>query len=148
LEVESDKYWVKNKSRCYEDCFHDWAISTLDQINHLEDEYSREFLPKTPAIQPSQIRQILIHLQDILGENPEYNEIDWKKKGSSIEFTWDEWNTGGLSTDYISFLGLKLPAKHQAEALCQKWLDGLNPMIDSNPEKVLGELNEIIKTLL
>ena len=33
----------------------------------------------------------------------------------------------------------------QAEALCQKWLDGLEPMFETNPDQVLGELLEILK---
>jgi len=37
--------------------------------------------------------------------------------------------------------------KTQAEALCAKYLDGLDPMFDQAPEKVLEELTEIIKNI-
>jgi hypothetical protein len=35
-----------------------------------------------------------------------------------------------------------------AKALCQKWLDGLTPLIDTEHEKVLTELLEVLKKLV
>ena len=38
-------------------------------------------------------------------------------------------------------------AKSQAEVLCHKWLDGLNPMFESEPELVLTELLEMLENM-
>jgi hypothetical protein len=78
-----------------------------------------------PAIQEKQIRQILVHLQEVLGENPEYQFIELADENKKYKFI-----------------------KSQAEALCQKWLDGLTPLFDTDPISVLTELNEILQSLL
>jgi hypothetical protein len=45
----------------------------------------------------------------------------------------------------IPFAPLRLNTK--AKALCSKWLDGLIPLIDREPETVLTELLEILKSI-
>lgn len=37
--------------------------------------------------------------------------------------------------------------KSQSKQLCQKWLDGLNPLFETEPEKVLTELLEILESI-
>jgi hypothetical protein len=37
---------------------------------------------------------------------------------------------------------------NMTEIYCIKWLDGLTPLIDTEPEKVLQELLEILKKLV
>jgi hypothetical protein len=77
------------------------------------------------VIEVPQIRQILLAFKDILGDNPEYT-----KYSKSAQFHY--------------FLTLQ---KNYAEALCHKWLDGLNPLFAREPETVLQELIQILKNL-
>jgi hypothetical protein len=89
-----------------------------------------------PAIQTPQIRQILLAFKEVLGANPEYTKI---QKTSSFEETYiSAYNFGfqyGITPD------------SQAEALCSRWLDGLEPMIEREPETVLSELLDILKKI-
>lgn len=76
--------------------------------------------PYYPIIQASQIRQILVVLERILAKP--YIECDHRRIYE-----------GNIIT---------------ADLLCQKWLDGLNPLIDLEPETVLQELVEVLENLL
>jgi len=106
-------------------------------------------------IEEPQIRQILLALQEELGENP-----DWTTS-TELQYTTNE-NTGSdhqLITDYNYFMltdGDK-PSKvdflyqgycSYSKALCKKWLDGLTPLFDTDPIAVLTELLEILTKLL
>ena len=68
------------------------------------------------AIGEYQIKQILIGLNDLLGDTKEYEDM--------------------------------ILAKSQAEVLCHRWLDGLNPLFESEPELVLEVLLEILENLI
>lgn len=105
---------------------------------------SKDFIP---AIQTAQIRQILIGLKDVLGDNADYKEerYNWVKNRNDERFIADNHKDCVFIIDYKID---KIYKKSQAEALCQRWLDGLEPLFDREPEKVLQELVEILENLL
>jgi hypothetical protein len=89
-----------------------------------------------------QIKQILIALKDVLGEDDISKQLKvyaekWLKIGG---------RNAGKHTELLYERWYSLP-KTVAEALCKKWLDGLNPLFDSDREKVLEELLEILQNL-
>lgn len=45
-------------------------------------------------------------------------------------------------------LGYTQPHKTKAQALCQRWLDGLHPLFHREPETVLQELVEVLEKVL
>jgi hypothetical protein len=106
-------------------------------------DYPKEKLKNCiPKPQSPQIRQILIHLQEVLGENPEHIKCDLKlgKPSYDLDDMVKSYNEG--------FSAGRNQIKTRAEALCQKWLVGLTPLFDTNPEQVLTELNEVLENLL
>jgi len=84
-------------------------------------------------IQADQIRQILWVFRDVLGENPEWTRVE---KFYSYELC-DQCGNADENTKI----------KSQAEALCHKWLDGLEPLFDREPETVLTELIQILESI-
>lgn len=107
-----------------------------------------------PAIEEPQIRQTLVGLQEVLGENPEYTEEQkhWERlmDGDPDE---DEESMLYEGTDNcpwcnIEYCTANKHPKTQAEALCQRWLDGLNPLFDREPLTVLQEWEELLLNLL
>lgn len=89
-----------------------------------------------------QIKQILNALKDLLGENPEYEELENAIKNLYKDGGYDRY------VMCVTHIVNKYIPQSQAEALCQKWLDGLNPIFDSNPEMVLTELLEVLENLI
>ena len=102
------------------------------------------------AIEPPQIKQILIAFEEKLGENPEYKKRQIQKnileEGKEKDGTDFEVLMYKMAYKNSSDL-LKLTPQTQSEALCQKWLDGLNPLFDSNPTQVLTELLEVLQNI-
>lgn len=105
-------------------------------------------------ISKTQIRQILIGLKDVLGENPEIE----KNKILLDKLEEEEKVVSVLGNEFDNYVAKENLNAHkvkihktvesQAEALCQRWLDGLEPLFDREPEKVLQELIEILENLL
>lgn len=97
-----------------------------------------------------QIRQILIAFEEKLGENPEYKKRQIQKnileEGKEKDGTDFEVLMYKMAYKNSSDL-LKLTPQTQSEALCQKWLGGLEPLFDQNPTQVLTELLEILQTI-
>lgn len=120
----------------------DYFINSNGEIWHTAEISLADFTFKidTVAIQASQLRQILVGLKEVLGENPEtarkQNERLFYRSNQKI--IW-------LDTFYIRYRECLVS---QSEALCQKWLDGLNPLFDTDPISVLTELGEILENLL
>ncbi len=85
---------------------------------------------------PPQIRQILVGLQGVLGINPDFNHTTDFYYYSNSEDVYEL----GFQEGQVK---LKL-----AQALCQRWLDGLEPLFDREPETVLQELVKILEDLL
>jgi len=85
-----------------------------------------------------QIRQILWVFRDVLGENPEYTATNWTYGGVVDP---------NFQNEELWRAKLERFPKSQAEALCHKWLDGLNPLINSEPETVLTELITILESI-
>ena len=88
-------------------------------------------------IQETRIKQILIGLKDLLGVNPHWE--------SEQEHFYKLESTG------VCLFGLRLKSsqpKYKAEALCARWLDGLEPMFVSEPEAVLTELKEVLEEII
>ena len=122
---------------------------TIDKINQ---KYGLEIDIKSGSkyttewtITSNTIKQILNALKDMLGENP---NIKRRKDGFSgayhnpqgffmAEIVHDD----NGEVDELNFAFL-------ARDLCYKWLDGLNPLFDSEPEKVLEELLEVLENLI
>jgi hypothetical protein len=78
-------------------------------------------------IQEPEIRQILLAFKEIFDSLPRnyFYNLEWFR----LE---DSFHTLGTSMSVI---------------LCAKWLDGLTPLFDREPETVLSELLEVLKTL-
>jgi len=95
-----------------------------------------------PTIQEPQIRQILLAFKDVLGENPEKIELGFFAINFNIFGDKNDMKKWNKLSEVIEDL-----PKSQAEALCKKWLDGLSPLIDSDPEKVLEELKQILQSI-
>jgi len=85
-----------------------------------------------PAIQEKQIRQILLAFQEVLGKCQNWNELYKDKK--------DKFDYSDLAI-FAKVLPITSPN------LCERWLNGLNPMFDQEPKKVLEELTTIIEQL-
>ena len=93
---------------------------------------------------PDQIKQILIALEKVLEENPEILKINNQGYGDCrLEYSGDHY----LIIDYWDDIR-EIGYIKYSEALCQKWLDGLNPLITTNPDQVLSELIEVLENLL
>lgn len=93
-------------------------------INNVKNGYIK-------FIQAPQIRIILKELEDLLGDNPDYVNFCKRYKRLCRNCSYDI-----SDSCYNPFPYLK------SEALCAKWIDGLNPLIDREPERVLEELLE------
>jgi hypothetical protein len=115
LMVESDKiiYWDNFPEKPS-----DYHIGDSSMLVNAPDWFLKKAVL---LIQEPQIRQILLALKDVLGQDPDL----W----------WCDVTNRALSPESLS------------EALCQKWLGNLQPMFDSEPETVLTELLQILKTL-
>ena len=107
------------------------------------------------AIQEPQLRQILVGLQVVLGKDKGKHSVSIKKidltQNGNFIFVYD-YESGDYqsnSGDYFRIDILYDNKKNtQAEAFCQKWLDGLKPLFDREPITVLTELRDILKDLL
>ena len=134
LVIESDYIWFYQnlKSKTGEDL----SGYYCECFNANDTDHPGDFIS---AIQAPQIRQILLAFKEVLGENPILTENRnlYEKYGSKFNFV--EFSVFKEITNYI--------VEFQAEAIGQKWLDGLEPMIDRELEQVLTELLEILKTL-
>ena len=105
-----------------------------------------------PAIQHLQIRQILVNLQEVLGENPELLKINNGAFGDCrLEYSDNHY----LIVDYCDDIR-EIGYIEYAEALDDKWLrpikkDGKytgQSLFDREPLFVLHELCEILENLL
>jgi len=92
-------------------------------------------------LEEKQLRQILVALKGVLGENPEFLSLEYK-----IENLIDESGEGRISRLFSRRLGGTKYFK--AETFCQNWLDGLDPLFDREPETVLTELRDLLKSLI
>jgi hypothetical protein len=115
----------------------DGRFTSNDQKKHYHN-HLLQIKQIVPAIQAPQIRQILSVFKDVLGKNAKYSKYILKIN-EAINFD------KGFCLNYKECLNP--PAETKAEALCQKWLDGLEPLFDREPETVLTELLETLKTL-
>jgi hypothetical protein len=76
--------------------------------------------------------QILLAFRDVLKDKKIDKNAEWFK---SVK-----------ETDICPYYGEKVK-QNQVEALCQKWLDGLNPLIDREHKTVLTELIQILENI-
>jgi len=139
IEIESDYYWYERvKTYQWKDIIEkrtsEPVIINQIEVDELHGEYNL-----CPAIQEKQIRQILLAFQEVLGENPEHIKFDG--------FLNTPFENEKEMLDVANTCGLIQKAKSKAEALCQKYLNELNPMFDREPIQVLEELTEIINKL-
>lgn len=143
-----DLYWIKeykDPSRYMkkkmiergEDLFL-YCLVNKDEYNSAEYPYYYEEKESQKAILEPQIRQILVAVANKLGKD--------KKHLKKVEYIKDMMlydDACNRSFDYL----MKNTYPTQAEALCHRWLDGLNPLFSKDPEKVLKELLETLKNL-
>jgi hypothetical protein len=114
-------------------------LGVLNNGTTIVSAYSRPvFNDAVVAIQAPQIRQILLAFQEAL-ENDlnEPHTMFVKCEYCGFESDCKEDIDTSNTDNYIS----------KAEALCAKYLDGLNPMFDREPIQVLEELTEIINNI-
>jgi len=142
--INHQLYSVYYFSKCYE-CGESNQVF-YDETKKPKKHPKQNGLPTTsklyPAIDPPQIRQILQAFEGVLGDNPEYIKKFEELTDIANELGFDECPKCGTNIFH------QTEEKNYSQALCQKWLDGLNPMFDSEPEKVLEELNEILENLI
>ena len=124
FEVESKFVWVWYDNHTE----NSYAIMHRAELESYSEDYPINYHEEFPAIQEPQILRILVAL-DILFESLARNffyNLEWLK----IE-------------DKSYPLGT-----HTSEILCNRWLDGLEPLFDREPETVLQELVEILENLM
>ena len=127
LEIESD-YFVSEDNKIY----HNYMFPFNGETGDFEKNLIQS------SIQTDQIRQILWVFREVLGENPEYTATNWTYGGVvDPNFQNEELWRAKLE---------RLP-KTKAEALCQKWLGGLQPFFNSEPVTVLHELITILESI-
>ena len=100
-------------------------------------------------IQADQIRQILWVFRDVLGTNPkhEYYSQEFEAfKERQLE-EGDDFDTKNAICLGRYRVKKNFTPKSQAEALCQKWLGGLQPLVNSEPETVLTELINVLEII-
>lgn len=138
IEVESDFYW-------YVETSYFEGVHKRPGCFYKDDGfYERVFDAAIDDIQAPQIRQILVGLQEVLGENPELHS---KRLDNYSEFLEAFKNDTPIEAKYTELKNEAIP-EFQAEVLCQKWLDGITPLFDREPEPVLQELVEVLEHLL
>ena len=93
-------------------------------------------------IEEKQIKQILIALNDMLGENPEYEELENGIKNLYHDGGYDKY------VFKVEDIAMKYTPATLASSFCHRWLDGLNPLFESEPELVLEELLEVLENLI
>lgn len=144
LEIEIEKNCEENWYEIFDN--NGKIIQRIGNV-YLYEPINREpyFKRLCPAIQAPQIRQILVGLQEVLGENYQYKQEKWLLDNLNKRYENKE------LTEYSLIACLETSVektpKYQAEALCQKWLDGLNPLIDREPILVLTELVKISQSI-
>jgi hypothetical protein len=104
--------------------------------SQFKDQHWMTILIKAP-----QIRQILMALERVLGENPKFLSLEYQ-----IESLVDDNGENRIARLLERQLGKTKYMK--AQALCQYWLDGLDPLFNQKPETVLKELLKILENLI
>lgn len=89
------------------------------------------------------IRQILVALEGVLGESNEHK--NWKRLGAEIGIHGIIQCDHGFQDYARRMYAESKPLYSFAEIWCNRWLDGLNPLFDREPETVLKELLEILE---
>lgn len=107
-------------------------MNDQDKWDHLDEAACRLILAP-------EIREILLAFKEPLGQNPDFKRDEFEQWSDT-----DKYGAYGFFTREIIFIG---QLKSQAEALANRWLDGLEPMINREPEKVLEEVIENLKTI-
>jgi hypothetical protein len=174
IEIKSDIVYLYLSNGSLIQCYNNfnegednyWNVLSTDG-NEYQNYGPIDSTDTIPAIQAPQICQILLAFQKVLGENPEYRiyintaielQTNQNRHGSSEELYESTIDKDTLKHAIVKRHGeedsvspnelrLQRPVKTQAEALCAKYLDGLNPMFDREPEKVLEELTTIINNI-
>jgi hypothetical protein len=168
LEVAGESFLLKHPITVEERKVGEGCISIKGKV--ASDEAFTE-------IKAPQIRQILVALEGVLGEEPwKLREVrdGWvaeiKEGANTFVFEVSADLMGNKKRRFLKKMGLtpkplgkniwkrkeelqkqlekyKLDKgdNYSAVYLCHRWLDGLNPLFDREPEKVLQELLEILK---
>jgi hypothetical protein len=98
-----------------------------------------------------QILQILTDLQEILDKNPHWERVSEEREelnphyhytSNSSYGVWEAYQAGQLD------MLLTFTPKSTAEVLCNRWLDGLDPLFNRQPEMVLQELLNVLENLI
>jgi hypothetical protein len=153
IEIASDYQWVTHENK-YGDKENHLLLVTNDYY-HTRGSFLAPIVKHCPAIAEPQIRQILLALQEILGENPEY--MKWLEIGQTewkINAIDDFFNSNPLETILPVLYHHAKPPQFQAKTLHDKWFsfreidDKVIPSLwDENPDQVLTELLEILKSI-
>lgn len=130
----------------------DYIIDHNSEIWHLKVDLDGEHNGEPYAIQAPQIRQILVGLKDVFEnqKDPLAERFGNKMQEKLIAYIHDpEYPlTDNQKEICIAHIIQRKQQLYSAEALCQKWLDSLTPMIDTNPTVVLEELITILEGLI
>jgi len=133
-----------------------YVITFNDEILHkyqipFDEKGHCELIDFEIAIQAPQIRQILFGLKEVLGEdenNPFNSYIHNGQSFNTLISSAKNYGSPFSAKELDEFKAFSDKFESKAEAICQKWLDGLNPLFDREPETVLQELVEILQNLL
>lgn len=147
LPKVEEKYRVKIKVNN-----ENWWLETWDDtggifIGDIDTEESRRLCP---AIESNQIRQILVALENKLQNSmsDKARRFGPKSRQKVIAYLHDpEYPLPEKIKKYcIEYLLCK--KQPTSLELCNRWLDGLTPLFDREPETVLTELLEILENLI
>jgi|GEM_PF-3758553 len=153
-EIQIENYKVlyldiKDKAKCKEatiGCYDQYVSDTGNLMTVEQGDrattLSHDFVSK---IEEPQIREILIALQEELGENPTYSLVYNMEINLLKHSKMSEANKKSDVQHRINPLFIGFPTR--SETFCNKWLDGLKPLFDTDPIAVLTELLEILTNL-
>lgn len=140
IEIEAEKHYCQY---IYEE-----GLGEDIEIQPSSELEGSDYEPICPVIEAPQIKQILIALKEVLGEtNQDFRNVQKIiEKGFEIEARLE--TRANLKSVIEYLLMVAKPPQGKADFLCLRWLDGLNPLNDTNPDQVLTELVEVLKNLL
>jgi len=128
-------------------------LMTVGEQGGIATTISHDWIVK---IEAPQIRQILLALQDVLGENPEYTQMQiLKNKYADVTNVLypavivEEYRIkANMLAKKIAYeILLEKAVVYYSEALCKKWVDTLTPLVDREPVTVLTEFLEVLENL-
>lgn len=143
----------------------EWVITPYDYEGNEYDLLEHGSLGSgyLVSIQATQIRQILLAFKEVLGESEEIlenkkelerllgkdNTLDYLKNIMDEAEYLNQFvdNNQDRAITQLESNIKNTPNQFYVDELCSRWLDGLEPLFDREPENILTELLEILKSI-